>query len=32
LSVIPSCPYISQTYLKRHPEYQSLVNASQKNN
>jgi len=26
LSVIPSCPYIA-TYIKRHPEYQSLVKA-----
>ncbi len=25
LTVIPSCPYISGAYLKRHPEYQPLV-------
>ena len=25
LSVIPSCSYISDAYLKRHPEYQSLT-------
>lgn len=25
LTVIPSCPYISGAYLKRHPEYQTLV-------
>jgi uncharacterized protein len=24
--IIPTCPFIS-TYLKRHPEYQSLVNS-----
>ena len=24
LSVIPSCPYV-QVYLRRHPEYQTLV-------
>ena len=26
LSVIPSCPYISGAYLKRHKEYEALVN------
>lgn len=25
LTVIPSCPYVAETYLKRHPEYQALV-------
>ena len=25
LTVIPSCSYISDAYLKRHPEYQSLT-------
>ena len=25
LTVIPSCPYISGAYLKRHPEYAPLV-------
>ena len=25
LKVIPTCPYISDTYLKRHPEYKSLT-------
>lgn len=25
LTVIPSCPYISGPYLKRHPEYQPLT-------
>lgn len=25
LKVIPSCPYISQTYLSRHPEYKPLT-------
>ena len=24
-TVIPSCPYVGQTFLKRHPEFQSLV-------
>jgi predicted GNAT family acetyltransferase len=23
--VIPSCPYVSQTFLRRHPEYQELI-------
>lgn len=23
-SIIPSCPYVSQTFLRRYPEYQSL--------
>lgn len=27
LQVIPSCPYV-QVYLKRHPEYQDLVEKS----
>ena len=25
LTAIPSCSYISDAYLKRHPEYQSLI-------
>ena len=25
LRVLPSCSYISEAYLKRHPEYQSLT-------
>lgn len=25
LKVVPSCPYISGTFLSRYPEYQSLV-------
>ena len=25
MSVIPSCSYIAEAYLKRHPEYQSLT-------
>ena len=25
LKVMPSCPYISATFLKRYPQYQSLV-------
>jgi len=25
LQVIPSCSYISEAYLKRHPEYEPLV-------
>ena len=25
LRVVPSCPYISGTYLKRHPEYAPLA-------
>lgn len=25
LTVIPSCSYISEAYLKRHPEYESLT-------
>jgi hypothetical protein len=25
LSVIPSCPYVAETYLKRHPEYEPLT-------
>ena len=28
LTVIPSCSYISGAYLKRHPEYISLVQES----
>lgn len=27
-TVIPSCPYVSGAYLKRHPEYQPLAQAS----
>ncbi len=25
LQVIPTCPYVSETFLNRHPEYRSLV-------
>ena len=25
LTVIPSCPYISAAYLRRHPEYEPLT-------
>ena len=25
LTVIPSCPYVAETYLKRHPEYEPLT-------
>ena len=25
LKVVPSCPYIAGTYLKRHPEYEPLT-------
>ena len=25
LQVIPTCPYVSGTFLERHPEYRSLV-------
>ncbi len=32
LTVIPSCSYISAAYLKRHPEYESLVNRSRTSN
>ena len=32
LIVIPSCSYISDTYLKRHPEYESLVRRSRTSN
>jgi len=28
LTVIPSCSYISDAYLKRHPEYEPLVKRS----
>ena len=28
LTVIPSCSYIADTYLKRHPEYEPLVKRS----
>lgn len=28
LTVIPSCPYISGAYLKRHPEYVPLTKAA----
>ena len=28
LTVIPSCPYIGSTYLKRHPEYLPLTNGA----
>jgi len=26
--VIPTCPYISKTFLARHPEYQTLLRES----
>ena len=29
LTVIPSCSYISDAYLKRHPEYEPLVRRAQ---
>ena len=32
LTVIPSCSYISGTYLKRHPEYESLTKQSRTSN
>ena len=25
LKIIPSCPYVGVTYLKRHPEHQELI-------
>ena len=25
LAVIPSCSYVAETYLKRHPEYEPLT-------
>ena len=25
LKVIPSCPYVGDTYLRRHPEYRELI-------
>ena len=28
LTVIPSCPYVSHAFLRRHPEYQPLIRAS----
>ncbi len=28
LTVRPSCPYISQTFLKRHKEYENLLDKS----
>jgi predicted GNAT family acetyltransferase len=28
LTVIPSCPYVSGAYLKRHPEYLSLTQSA----
>jgi len=31
-TVIPSCSYIAETYLKRHPEYESLVKRSRTSN
>ena len=32
LKVIPSCSYISEAYLKRHPEYEPLVKRSRTSN
>ncbi len=32
LTVIPSCSYISDAYLKRHPEYQPLTKAGPTSN
>ena len=32
LTVIPSCSYISGAYLKRHPEYEPLVNRGPSSN
>ena len=28
LKVVPTCPYISHAFLKRHPEFQSLVTSA----
>ena len=32
LSVIPSCSYVSDAYLRRHPEYQPLVRSGPASN
>lgn len=32
LTVIPSCSYIADAYLKRHPEYESLVTRGRSSN
>ena len=32
LAVIPSCSYISDAYLKRHPEYEPLVKRDRTSN
>lgn len=32
LTAIPSCSYISDAYLKRHPEYEPLVKRSRTSN
>lgn len=32
LTVIPSCSYISDAYLKRHPEYEPLVKRDRTSN
>ena len=32
LSVIPSCSYISEAYLKRHPEYEPIVTRARSSN
>ncbi len=32
LTIIPSCSYISDAYLKRHPEYESLVKRGRTSN
>jgi len=32
LTVIPSCSYVSDAYLKRHPEYESLVKRNRPSN
>ena len=32
LTVIPSCSYISDAYLKRHPEYEPLVTRGRSSN
>lgn len=32
LTVIPSCSYVSDAYLKRHPEYESIVKRGRTSN